>query len=342
MRIAGPSLVTVALASTAAAVHAQPAGGAEAKTSSLSWTRLPGAEACIGTQELARAVEALLGRSVFVSAAQATLSVEGRVSPAEEGRGWRATLTVADDHGQHLGDRELSAADASCRALDDPLTLAIALMIDPDAAARPAPAPVPPPPPSPREVVRDRTVYVPVPGPERPTWRIGARGGVAFALGTQPSIGAGATGAITLQPPIPMAFEGGAALFLPSHAALGAASGDLQRGHVEIGVCPLVPRFGRLAPSLCLGPDVGMLWGDGKNADGSSWEHHALVIDLAARGRLNVRLGGPVTAGAALGVAVPLARDTFEVRDARGGVQELFRMSPVVARADLTLGLEMP
>src|SRR5690348_567896 len=65
------------------------------RTSSLSWVRLPGAEGCVATQTLARAAEDRLGRSVFVSAAQADVSVEGRIEP-KRGGGFHAVLTLRD------------------------------------------------------------------------------------------------------------------------------------------------------------------------------------------------------------------------------------------------------
>ncbi|MBX3210375.1 MAG: hypothetical protein KF764_35410, partial [Labilithrix sp.] len=116
---------------------------ADAKTSSLSWLRMPGADACVATQPLARAVEERLGRSVFVSAAEADLSVEGHVEKRTRGAssGWHAVITVRDASGATLGTRELDRADASCDAMTEPLALVIAVMIDPDAAMRPKPAP---------------------------------------------------------------------------------------------------------------------------------------------------------------------------------------------------------
>ncbi|MBL8739883.1 MAG: hypothetical protein JNK04_02280, partial [Myxococcales bacterium] len=75
-----------------------------AKTSSLSWTRLTGAESCTGTIEVAKQVEALLGRPAIVSAATAELSIEGRVERTVDGR-FRATIVVAKNTGEIVGSR---------------------------------------------------------------------------------------------------------------------------------------------------------------------------------------------------------------------------------------------
>src|SRR5688500_19747658 len=111
---------------------------------------MPGADACIATQPLARAVEERLGRETFVSAAQADLSVEGRIEKNPKG-GWRAVITMRDPKGALLGTREVERDDASCDAMSEPLALIIAVMIDPDAATRPKtePAKSEPTPPSP-------------------------------------------------------------------------------------------------------------------------------------------------------------------------------------------------
>src|SRR5690606_39206062 len=97
--------------------------------SSLHWVRLPGAEACMNSQELAQAVEARLGRSVFVSASQGELAVQGHVR--KESPGFLVTLTVSRADGSITGKRELGPSK-DCRDLDEALVLVIALLLDPD------------------------------------------------------------------------------------------------------------------------------------------------------------------------------------------------------------------
>jgi hypothetical protein len=89
---------------------------AAARRSSLSWVRGEGAETCIGTRALAEAVEKRLGRSVFVSAAKADISVEGMVERKDAP--WRAIVTVADADGNILGTRELTSEEEACASLD--------------------------------------------------------------------------------------------------------------------------------------------------------------------------------------------------------------------------------
>src|SRR5262249_47345297 len=93
-----------------------------ARTSSLSWVRLQGAENCIATNALAQAVEGRLKRKVFVSASQADVSVEGSVSQTKRGPApeWRAAITIRDTHGNVIGTREIQRSGNSCtEALDE-------------------------------------------------------------------------------------------------------------------------------------------------------------------------------------------------------------------------------
>lgn len=121
------ALVALVLAGIAQPARAQ-------RTSSLSWVRLPGAEACIATQRLAQRVELRVGRPVFVSASQADLSLEGHVERAPQGDAFVATLVVSDRSGRELGRRVLRAPGSDCAALEPALVLVIAIGIDPDAA----------------------------------------------------------------------------------------------------------------------------------------------------------------------------------------------------------------
>jgi hypothetical protein len=114
------------LLASAAPAHATP------PTSSLSWVRLPGAESCLSTHQLAESVEKRLGHRAFVSASQAELSLEGRIERTARDR-WSATLVVSDRNGHVLGKRELHARGDSCAAIERSLVLVVAIAIDPGA-----------------------------------------------------------------------------------------------------------------------------------------------------------------------------------------------------------------
>src|SRR5579871_52850 len=81
---------------------------ASPQSASLSWVRLAGADGCVATQDLARDVEERLGRTVFVSASEADVSVEGHIEPSQPGAGFHAVLSIRDSKGTLLGTRDIS------------------------------------------------------------------------------------------------------------------------------------------------------------------------------------------------------------------------------------------
>lgn len=105
----------------------------------LAWTG-PGRElACLGEDGLTRAVNEYLGRDAFASGAlEYVLAVNVERLPD---RRFRAVLELRDASGRVLGARELRSATDLCSDLDEPLVLAVALMVD----VQPEPAPAPPP-----------------------------------------------------------------------------------------------------------------------------------------------------------------------------------------------------
>jgi hypothetical protein len=113
-----------------------------ARTSSLSWVELPGAESCGGTVLIANLVEEDLGRHAIVAPAGADLSIEAYVEHPDAAPGWRARIVLRDPGGAVLDQREITSSEPTCDELRTSTALAIALMIDPDAVAR-APTPVP-------------------------------------------------------------------------------------------------------------------------------------------------------------------------------------------------------
>jgi len=315
------------------------------KTASLSWSRLEGAQDCIGTHQLAAKVESMAGRAILVSAAQAELSVEGRVQPAG---GWRALIVISDRQGKVLGERELKEPGASCRKLDDRVALAIVLMIDPDATLGPhKPKWDKPKSDKPKVIIKEKPVYVPVvvqPPPVEPEepWRVAVEVGPVFGIGLLPNVGIGLQAGVSIEPPWFWAVEGSAAAYLPREESLGGASGDFQLAYVELGICPLSHRFSAfLSLSVCAGVQLGRLWADGTDQNGD-WEQHQFVANLGSRVRLSMRIYGPATVGVGFSGVVALLRDSFEIVDQSGNPQELYRLSPVAALPEVSLGLRFP
>jgi hypothetical protein len=293
------------------------------RTSSLSWVRLGGADACVSTQDLARGVETRLGRAVFVSAAQADLSVEGRIEPAHGKPGWRALLVLRDSKGTQLGTRALARDDASCDSMREPLVLVVALMIDPDASLTPPKPPPPPPPPTPQTIVVEKQVpvYVSVPveasrPPDAPTWHFDAGASLATSVGLFGNPGLGGYVSGLLEPPGFIPLEGYGALWVDP-ASEGGPTFSLA--YVGAGLCPLRYREGVLAVYACASGQLGYL----RTAASSAAQ---LYLAGAVEGRLSVKVLGPIAARAGISLVVPVVK----------------MASPVAATLDAGLGVILP
>lgn len=315
------------------------ARGAEAKTSSLSWLRMPGADSCVATQPLARAVEERLGRETFVSAAQADLSVEGRIEKKPKS-GWRAVITMRDPKGALLGTRELERDDASCDTMSEPLALIIAVMIDPDAAMRPRSEPAkteppPPPPPvddppaavappsSPSSSSRDETPKL---GPTKPLdpWRFEGGGHAMMLTGLAPEIawGAGVSG-ILYAPGFPVGFRGMTTLFLPTTAEGNGKSVDFDMLVFGGSLCPTIRR--RINLMGCVGGHVGIL----RPRAGDVLP----IWNAAAELRVSIPIAQPIELGAGAGAALPIFRPRYE---------DIYRADVVAFTADVMVGFFFP
>jgi hypothetical protein len=337
---AWPWLLSGALSSGAHAALAQEptAAPAPGNTSSLSWTRLTGAESCTGTIEIAKKVEALLQRPAIVSAASAELSIEGRVERTIDGR-FRATIVLAKNTGEIVGSRELETHGEACSELDEPASLAIALLIDPDALSRPrveappkppvVPDPLPPPEPAP----------VAPPPPDTPLRFEGYLGGYA-AIGLVPFAG-GLIAGVAIDPPFWGAFEGNATLTLNSQSIEGTeALADFWHFQVSGYYCPLAGHIGLFQGSLCGGGQAGFI-ATSTTGFVDDEEHVRPVVNGALRGRIGVWPAPfSFTAGATLGV--PIIRDAYLYTDAAGAARTLWEAQPVEGGFDLSIGFKFP
>lgn len=194
------------------------------RTSSLSWVRLDGAEACPTAIALAQAVEAQLGRPVFAPTGDADLAVEGHV--ARTAAGWRATFRLTDTAGADLGTRTLDSADPSCDPIAQAAAIAVASMIDP--WLEPPPAPEPP---------------APMPAPR---WTVGAAASLTAGLGLTPGVGVGGRAAARVTGPVTVEVGGELVPYAP------LTDGFLTRATGGALVCP---RAGGI--EACVGADVG-------------------------------------------------------------------------------------
>lgn len=348
------------------------------RPASLSWVRLPGAEACISGPRLAALVEGRLGKGSIVPMAGAELSIEGRMARTPDGR-WKATLVLARSDGGVLGARELVSSAGSCEAVEPELALILAVMIDPDAApsaGRSAPpaqvnrAPVPvndthpattalpvfqpgfaAPSPSiqgPSPVVfpaRPGPAPPPSPGgvgPPAPPWRVRLSVGPALSLGLVPSVGAGATLHVGVTPPRFWPFEAAALFTAPARTTSSdGVGGEFTLVTGRLSACPLSGVSGEWGYAACAGVELGSIRGRGTGLQ-VALEQEQWVANAALQGRAERRLFGPFFAGLHVGIAVPLLRARFFYVAGDGAEREVLVTAPVAGSADLSLGFELP
>jgi hypothetical protein len=318
----------------AAPVHAEPLH----LTATLDVKRAPGAERCLDAPTLAKAVEARLGRSVFANA-----SPELRVTVALERLPdgiWRAQLLLEDAKGEALGRRELVSAEPSCEALDPSLALVVALLVD----APPTPPLAPPtptdastaPPPAPPPPTPIRIPPAP-PTPDEP-WQFGAALSAALSLGWLPSVAPGASLALSAEPPRLPELVVFAQLFAPRRTE-SAGGGGVEVSLLRLGlaVCPSVYRGTSLRVAACVGQTVGRT-----RATAFGFDENRRAADLTyaveVGGLLQVSLVGPLVFRAFSGFEAPLTRNVYVSGPERS---VLFRSSPLAARGEMGLGVEL-
>ncbi|HEY8075289.1 MAG TPA: hypothetical protein VIF62_14290 [Labilithrix sp.] len=358
MRGVGRVLSCLVPAAFAAALAGRADAG-DGRTSSLSWLRMPGADSCIATQALARSVEDRLGRpgKVFVSAAQADVSVEGRIEKKKEG--WHAVISIRDAQGALLGTRELDRPDPSCDAMSEPLAFVIAVMIDPEAAMRdrskesPAAASAtttassaPPPPLPPPPATSDNPPPPPPPKKSEP-WIFEGGAAATLAAGLTPSVAlGGAIEAILYPPGVPVGFRGFTALY-PSVFGLGQASADGARASFDLlyaggSVCPTLRR--RVNLMLCLGGHLGAIRVHADTANRGIDDGSILPIwNAVLEGRVSIPIVHPIGIAGGLGATLPLLRPSFDFKRSDGTTTDtLFKVSPVALTASAGVELMFP
>jgi hypothetical protein len=284
---------------------------AEAGTSSLSWVRLEGAESCLGAPELARAVEAELGRPVFVPPGGAALAVEGR---AERGVGvWRAVLRMTDATGAVLGDRVLESRADTCDELGGVVATTLALMLDPL-------APPTEPPPAPPE-------------PPRPRWRVGVDVALTGGAGTVPGVGIGGVAIFVVRPPrfVPLLVQGELVPF--ARVPITGGQIDLARTMGGAQICPFALGQSALTLDLCVGVDAGVVFVLHSTTDLIASEFALVQAHGAAH--LRWRVFGPLVARAGLHPIVPLRPVSFSTADGA----TVYSPAPVAGFLDVGVGL---
>lgn len=291
-------------------------------TVQLDYERERAAASCVSAEQLARDVEARLGRRVFVAAGEAELVARLRARRVA-GR-FRIELELSDREGQSLGRRELSTRAAHCSALDDSLALVLALAADmprepsraavaPDAPAAPEASPAVAPPGRP-------ALGTPLSIPAKThAPRLGARlrpslGG-AVAWGLVPGLSPGLELGLELRMNHFWPIRVGAAAFAERAEAARAPSQQarLAAQTLAIGVCPWTPALGAFEGALCAVQSLARIRARGVGFDDERRED-GWVLHAGAGLSLSHELG-PVFVAASATLLVPVVRRRYFITD---------------------------
>lgn len=300
-------------------------------------TQLP-STVCLDAEALRRAIAQRLGRDPFSPAAPRRLEVEWR-----DAHPWRAIVRITEPDGATVV-RRLTVRGDDCAPLVEAVTLAVTLAIDPDWAAAPPPRVEPSPTPTAvvaatpcrtdPPAVAAPAMTCPSPPPPRPRPGLALRlvgGGSAGLVG---SLGAAAAleGEVLLHPVASLLFA--VRITPPRTSDNGAVSVGLTRA--DLGAC--LRADVRVSLGGCVGLSLGALDLGARafipvEAGGRAW--FAAWLD----GRVDVRVTGPLTVGAAVRAVVPFTRYHARIDGLPGLANE---SSAVAAEAELSVGLRIP
>lgn len=310
-------------------------------TAALEWTVGEGAEDCQTEAEIKSEVEARLRRRVFVPHAEADVVLRARLSRSASSSGYDVVLELSTRDGRRFGRRTLHTEEQSCEALDDSLTLVVALLLDAprEELEREAGGPLtqPPPPPPPR--VEPEPSAAPAPAPRPEPWRFSASVLGAGTLELLPQAAVGVVARFGAKPPRFVAFDAEAAMWANARAARGPRGATFSLTTLGLHLCPLAAEGGRLRLEACLGQHFGWIESQGFGLDRTS-EERRFVYNLSGRTSLSVVVAAPLALRLGLGVEAPLLRDDYFFTAADGERTSLFRMGAILGRAEAGLGID--
>jgi hypothetical protein len=311
----------------------------------LSWVRGEGADACPAAPEIARLVEARLGRDALTAPARAALVVEAYVSPGSAGH-FHVTIALTKG-GTVIGRRELDGSEPGCTEIAEKAALTIALMIDPEARVA---EPEPPPAPVPSAVAPAAPVAAPAPpkptprAEQPPAARWGGDAELAFGAisGLIPGLAPGVFARGRAWPPwFPAGLELEAG-YLPQQTASvePGKTGTFTLLEGGVALCNRSGRAHAVALSGCAGVEIGSISGRGSGFAYTP-SYQAWLFALAARGRVWFRPLRGLALVAGPDVALPLKRDVFEATTPTTGTVPLWRVAAVAVGFEVGAVLEL-
>ena len=353
-------LVSASALAWLCSAHSAQAKSGPPPNARLELSKGPETEQCVDRQSLARAVEARLQRRVFVTRSPATLSL--KVSITRERRGWSAALTLYDGAGGLLGRRSLVTEAAHCSALDDPLALVVALLVDsplerlrddreaeaapraPGASAGSDRAPLTVSTPrsdagsessaSPSEPPRSIRLPRDAPAPREP-WRFRLSAAANAAIGVLPGLAPGIELGFAAQGPKLPELRLFAAAYAPREQRRPGADAGARFDALTLGfeLCPLQLILGAARWFGCAGQSLGRLRAAAFGFD-DNLSSSRMTYALLARSGVQFDLTARWAARVAVRAELPLARQVFGYGAREGGQRDLYEPSAVSGGLD--------
>jgi len=328
--------------------------GNDEPTYALSWSRGEGARQCISSHALAKAVEARLGRSVFVSPADAEYMLEARIegTPSQ----WSATISLQDREGRRVGQRDLTSTERDCRALDQSLSLMLALAIDPNATLAAANPPVAPPtsvPTAPswiestRVIIPPRTLDgraesrpPPVEPPRAPAAY--AEGSLRLSFGMLPGT---AVPGVEVAAMIPLQeswiVRAGAGGWMPAQGEGADGGVFISQFSAALGVCGRI-RGTAAFLLFCAGVEPGLLAASGYGFNRTIEVDRRFTLMAGPGAKVGIHLGGPIWAQLGGDLLVPIIRHQFYYLNADNTPVGVFRSAAITGAASVAVLLAFP
>jgi hypothetical protein len=325
LRIPALALLVFTARGSSTVLAAEPAPGSTGELAPtlvhLDYQRESSAPSCVSAPQLARDVEARLGRRVFVAPGAAELTA--RVRARRVARRFVIELELFERDGRSLGRRELSTRAAHCSALDDSLALVLALAADmprqpPLSESAPA-APVPTPPsvtPLPRTPSLGSPLSIPATThAPRLGVRIQPSLGPAVAFGLVPGLAPGLELGLTLRANEfwPVVLHGAGFLEQDQASSDPVKGAKFAAQTLLLGVCPHTGEWSAFAVSVCAVQCLGRVRARGVGFDeeqrDTGWSLHV------GTGLGLSRAFGPLFVAVSGALLVPVVRRRYFITD---------------------------
>jgi hypothetical protein len=283
--------------------------GAGATRVHLQWNR-PAGSTCVGQAEVAKRVEAQLGRSVFVSDQRAAVHIDGKLEQRDGV--WVATLRMDEPGAGIHGVRQLQQDQGDCTALTPALVVVLATLIG---LAQP-------------ESSDDG--WVPI---------LGLAAAAGFGVLPKTTAGGSVWLGLTLSDAWLLWADATAWLPVEKVDAL-QRGGKFSAWQAGLSLCHVLAGGDRLALAVCAGGQLGIVTGAGRGL-GQNRSSQQLLAQSGLEAALSLRLFASLALRTSAGAALALSRPSFFLELPDGTHREIYHAAPVdfFLRAGLTLEL---